>query len=41
MTLISADFLRPYKIFNDWIWYYYSLIGIIPLFVLTAYKYRN
>ena len=41
MALISADILRPYKIMNDWIWYYYSIIGILPLFGLTFYKFKN
>lgn len=41
MSLVSADYLRPYKIFNDWLWYYYSVLGIVPLFSMIIYKYRT
>jgi hypothetical protein len=39
MALISADFLRPYKLANDWVWYYYSIIGVFPLYAIAFYKY--
>ncbi len=41
MRLISSDTLRPYKLFNDWIWYYYSVIGVIPLFLVVLYKIKR
>ena len=37
--LMERDTVLPFKIAVDWVWYYYSALGFIPLLCISIYKY--
>ncbi len=38
---LTGSYLADFKQINDKFWYYYSVIGIIPLAIIYIYKILN